>query len=805
MTDFHSKRSGEQIESLLDLIANGKVGGGVYIAEFTIENILDMFSTEEPLAINKDALVAAVKENKIIVIPYTQNSTGGGYVMDVDAQETEIYFSTNVGRFYVEFLIYPDEPTSEITVDGAYMLEFQDYLVSGENIKTINGESILDYGDLELPTKEDLNAKADDSAVVHTSGDETIDGKKTFRGNVRFTESGDYGITFGNDTRIYLDGTNTFIFGPIRGSLAVGSQTIPLFLAGQQDRPKYNNAEMAMLSDVEGKQDTISDLDTIRSGAAKGATALQSVPSEYVTETELNNKGYATTSALNDKVDKVSGKQLSTEDFTSALKAKLEGLSNYDDTTLTNAISSLETRLNTLVSGDTSTAIESFNEIIAFLDGVTDSQSLDSIIASIEQQIAAKQDKITDLEAIRSGAAKGATALQSYTEKYTGTITGITMNGASKGTSGVVDLGTVITAHQDISGKADKSSLASVATSGSYNDLSNKPTIPAAVTESTVSGWGFTKNTGTYSKPSTGIPKSDLASAVQTSLGKADTALQSYTEQYKGTVTGVKVNGSTKSPSSGTVDIGNVVTSVKINGSSKSPSSGVVDLGTVITSHQDISGKQDKLVSGTNIKTINGTSILGSGNIVISGGGGSSSGSGAYAEVNHGTSDTTFTLTPNTFHVWDEVASLTLTLGSETAGVANEFLFQFTSGATATALTLPDDIKWTEELVIESNKIYQVSILKGLACVLSWDSINASALIENHITYNEGDFMNGGTITFEYPTASELTFNMSYYSEETLVVPQGSTSVQVDWNEPAAPIIRGLTPTQDSTYKYILP
>lgn len=56
-----------------------------------------------------------------------------------------------------------------------------------------------------------------------------------------------------------------------------------------------------------------------------------------------------------------------------------------------------------------------------------------------------------------------------------------------------------------------------------------------AVTESTVSGWGFTKNAGTYSKPSGGIPKTDLASAVQTSLGKADTALQSYTEKYTGT------------------------------------------------------------------------------------------------------------------------------------------------------------------------------------------------------------------------------------------------------------------------------
>lgn len=35
--------------------------------------------------------------------------------------------------------------------------------------------------------------------------------------------------------------------------------------------------------------------------------------------------------------------------------------------------------------------------------------------------------------------------------KNTGTITGVTMNGVSKGTSGVVDLGTVITSHQDLS------------------------------------------------------------------------------------------------------------------------------------------------------------------------------------------------------------------------------------------------------------------------------------------------------------------------------------------------------------------
>jgi len=36
--------------------------------------------------------------------------------------------------------------------------------------------------------------------------------------------------------------------------------------------------------------------------------------------------------------------------------------------------------------------------------------------------------------------------------------------------------------------------------------------------------------TGNYNKPISGIPKTDLANSVQTSLEKADTALQSYTE-----------------------------------------------------------------------------------------------------------------------------------------------------------------------------------------------------------------------------------------------------------------------------------
>ena len=221
--------------------------------------------------------------------------------------------------------------------------------------------------------------------------------------------------------------------GASKGATAL--QSIPSEYVTESELTAKGYAKESALA---SKQDVIADLSDIRSGASKGATALQSIPSEYITETELTSKGYATTSALNNKVDKVSGKGLSTEDFTSALKTKLEGLSNYDDATISNALSQLRTDFDTLVSGDTTDAIKSFNEIVAFLDGIEDSQDLSSIIASIEQQIggkqdvisdlatirsnaskvSSKQDTISDLATIRSGASLGATALQSIPSEY---------------------------------------------------------------------------------------------------------------------------------------------------------------------------------------------------------------------------------------------------------------------------------------------------------------------------------------------------------------------------------------------------
>jgi hypothetical protein len=68
------------------------------------------------------------------------------------------------------------------------------------------------------------------------------------------------------------------------------------------DHNAYITADEELKSYVDGKlvdkQDVIKDLETIRSGASLGSTALQEVPAEFVTEDELSNMDYTTTSQV---------------------------------------------------------------------------------------------------------------------------------------------------------------------------------------------------------------------------------------------------------------------------------------------------------------------------------------------------------------------------------------------------------------------------------------------------------------------------------------------------------------------------
>lgn len=211
----------------------------------------------------------------------------------------------------------------------------------------------------------------------------------------------------------------------------------------------------------------------------------------------------------------------------------------------------------------------------------------------------------------------------------------------------------------------------------------NKAVDVPVPTESTVSGWGFTKNTGTYSKPSGGIPSTDMTTAVQTSLGKADTALQSFTEtdpvftasaaygisssditnwngktSNVGTVTGVKMNGTTNSPTNGVVDIGTVITSETSlsKGSTTGAGNAVTDISvsghtitltkgsTFLTSETSLSkgtttgsgnAVTDLSVSGHTITLTKGTTFLTSSDVVTiySGSSAPSSGTGSNGDI----------------------------------------------------------------------------------------------------------------------------------------------------------------------------
>jgi len=241
--------------------------------------------------------------------------------------------------------------------------------------------------------------------------------------------------------------------------------------------------------------------------------------------------------------------------------------------------------------------------------------------------------------------------------KNAGTVTGVKMNGTTKNpTSGVVDLGTVITSHQDISGKADKSAaigslslsmdstnykitlsgtkvdgttftvsdvidlpLESVVVNGSYNNttkkvvltLQNGSTIDFSVAD-LVSGLqseitstnklsadliadGTTNKTVTATEKSTWNGKQDALSNANVLSGITSTkvsnwdsaATNSHTHSNKSVLDGIKAtditNWNSKTDNVGTV------TGVKMNGTTKNPTSGVVDLGTVITSETALS------------------------------------------------------------------------------------------------------------------------------------------------------------------------------------------------------------------------
>jgi hypothetical protein len=202
---------------------------------------------------------------------------------------------------------------------------------------------------------------------------------------------------------------------------------------------------VAVAGAIAGKQDTIADLATIRTGAGLGATAVQ--PGDLAT--------VATTGAYSDLSGTPtipSGDELVPSASSSDAGKVLTVDNNGDPSWVTPSAGTVYTAgdgvdiTNNVISADvdgTTIGIDSSTKKIKLLSAIptvdqtysASSQNAQSGVA-VASAISTKQDTIADLATIRSGASAGATAVQ-------------------------------------------PGDLATVATTGAYSDLSGTPTIPA--------------------------------------------------------------------------------------------------------------------------------------------------------------------------------------------------------------------------------------------------------------------------------------------------------------------------------------
>ena len=342
--------------------------GDVYIIYFygsfvNFENGTEGAQFQSYITYNKNTKILKAIDNERITSNQFKRSDTGEYIFDTSQMQFDcnqlqngayliwsIYVSTGLyyrfnastsGKLFVGETT-TTSPTSRFPQNKNEFFRYENdvkaYILTDKNttFKTINGEQITGSGDITIDTNVDLSNYATKSEL--NTKQNLITDLETIRSGAALgatalqsvpdtyaLKSDIPDITTKQDTLV--SGTN---IKTINGTSLLGSGDITIEggsgnvdLTGYATEQWVNSqgflkehqdiSNLATKEELNAKQDVINDLDTIRSGAAKGATALQSVPSEYVTETELNNKGYLTsvpdTYALKSEIPDISTKQ----------------------------------------------------------------------------------------------------------------------------------------------------------------------------------------------------------------------------------------------------------------------------------------------------------------------------------------------------------------------------------------------------------------------------------------------------------------------------------------------------------------
>ncbi len=516
------------------------------------------------------------------------------------------------------------------------------------------------------------------------------------------------------------------------GGGGIETETDPIFKASpaasitEQDKNNWSN-----------KQDRIEDIEDIRAGAEKGATAIQE---------HQDISGLATKLELNDKVDKVEGKQLSTEDFTTALKNKLNSLNNYDDTEINEAVNTLREDFNTLVSGDTTTAIKSFNDITAFLNGIEDSESLDSIIASIQLEIAKKQVELisgVNIKTINGQSILGSGNIQIESDYSLPAATTNTRGGIKIGSGVIVDNTDVLHAKVNestglsITNNGIEIKLGTGLKVGNQNRIeTNLKTINGQSIEGSgnieiqggggnntfIFDWDGTSTSGSLTEEM--FNKAMSAESIIVRIVDIDDNTVEFREaEY------IK-KGEADEFCGFMIHYIKTITEIRNITFSLFPTSWAAFVSTInIPSKTSELTNDSKFVRSDNLKTINGNSIIGSGDIEISGGGSGGSSRGMKNILNLDSSPT-LVLKPNERIIitTTEIEGLTIT-GFETTPFdenalnnadswVDEYYVVFAVMSNTQSplipISLPDYVLWANGVYpeLEENVKYELSIAR---------------------------------------------------------------------------------------------
>lgn len=251
----------------------------------------------------------------------------------------------------------------------------------------------------------------------------------------------------------------------------------------------YNKSQTDNLLSLKVNTNDLSTVAT--SGQYSDLSGLPSIPSKtsdltndsnFVSSSDLSTNFYSKTQTdtlLGGKVDKITGKGLSTEDYTSSDKNKLANIEqeanktivvNQTGTSTTDVMSqnavtvALGTKAD--VNNLSTVAISgSYNDLL-------DKPSIPSVIPSVVQTTGSSTTDVMSQNAVT-------TVLSSKADSSS--LSSVAISGSY---NDLLNKPTIPTKTSDLTNDSNfvsSSNLATVATSGSYSDLSNKPTIPSVV------------------------------------------------------------------------------------------------------------------------------------------------------------------------------------------------------------------------------------------------------------------------------------------------------------------------------------